>query len=141
MQSSESSTFYAVAADAILLLHVLFVGFVVLGLLLVFMGRIRSWSWVRNPWFRSAHLLAIAVVVAQSWLGVICPLTSLEMALRERAGHAVYAGGFITHWLEAILYYQAPPWVFVVCYTIFGALVIAGWYWVRPRPFGKSASG
>lgn len=127
------------AADAILLLHVLFVGFVVLGLILVFIGKFRFWSWVRNPWFRSAHLLAIAVVVAQSWLGVICPLTSFEMALRERAGDAVYAGGFIRHWLEIVLYYQAPPWVFVVVYTTFGALVIASWFWVRPGPFKRPA--
>jgi hypothetical protein len=73
------------------------------------------------------------VVVVQSWLGVICPLTTFEMALRTRAGEAGYPGSFIAHWVETILYYQAPPWVFMVCYTAFGALVIASWFWVRPR--------
>jgi hypothetical protein len=123
------------AADVVLLLHVLFVAFVILGLVLIFVGRSLGWNWVRNPWFRLIHLIAIAVVVLQSWLRVICPLTTLEMELRSRAGDGVYPGSFIAHWLETILYYQAPPWVFMVCYTAFGAMVLTSWFWVRPRQF------
>lgn len=132
-----SSTLYRMAADALLLLHILFVAFVAGGLLLVFLGRVLRWSWVRNPWFRLAHLAAIGVVVVQSWLGVICPLTSIEALLRARAGDRYYPGSFISHWLEAVLYYQAPQWVFVLCYTAFGVAVVAGWFWVRPRPFSN----
>lgn len=135
-----SSTAFLLAADAMLLLHVLFVAFVVLGLVLIFIGSARAWAWIRNPWFRLFHLLAIGVVVAQAWLGMICPLTTIEMALRARAGEATYAGSFISHWLEAILYYRAPPWVFIVCYTAFGAAVLASWFWVRPRRFAKFAN-
>ena len=130
-----SPALYRLAADALLLLHVLFVAFVVLGLAMVLVGWFAGWRWVRNPWFRTAHLAAIGVVVLQAWLGVICPLTTWEMALRERAGDAVYAGAFIAHWLEAILYYDAPPWVFTTCYTAFAVLVILSWVWVRPRRF------
>ena len=130
-----SPALYRLAADALLLLHVLFVAFVVLGLAMVLVGWFAGWRWVRNPWFRTAHLAAIGVVVLQAWLGVICPLTTWEMALRERAGDAVYAGAFIAHWLEAILYYDAPPWVFTACYTAFAVLVILSWVWVRPRRF------
>jgi multisubunit Na+/H+ antiporter MnhB subunit len=129
----ESSIAYHVAADVVLLLHALFAGFVVFGLVLIFTGAALGWSWVRNPWFRLVHLLAIAIVVIQSWLSLICPLTTFEMALRSRAGEPTYAGSFLTHWLETILYYQAPPWVFVVCYSAFGVLVVASWFWVRPR--------
>jgi glucan phosphoethanolaminetransferase (alkaline phosphatase superfamily) len=130
-----SSTIFLLAADALLLLHILFVAFVVCGLLLVFIGKAFRWSWVRNPWFRVAHLVAIGVVVVQSWLVVICPLTSIESLLRSRAGGIRYSGSFMSHWLETVLYYQAPPWVFVLCYTTFGVAVVAGWFWVRPRPF------
>ncbi|MFC6633688.1 DUF2784 domain-containing protein [Microbulbifer taiwanensis] len=133
----EASRFYLFAADAILCTHVLFVAFVILGLALILLGGLRAWSWVRNPWFRLLHLTAIGVVVVQSWLSVICPLTIWEMALRERAGDEVYSGSFISHWLESILYYRLPDWVFVVCYTAFGALVVTSWFWVRPRPFGR----
>jgi hypothetical protein len=133
----DSSAFYLLAADAILLLHVLFVIFIVFGLVLVFVGKALTWHWVRNPWFRLLHLIAIAVVVIQSWLLVICPLTTIEIALRNRAGDAGYSGSFISHWLETFLYYQAPPWVFIVCYTLFGVIVVLSWFWIRPRRFTK----
>ena len=129
----DSSTLFLLAADAVLLLHVFFVAFVVIGLVLIFVGKARRWSWVRNLWFRVMHLLAIALVAVQSWFGVICPLTTFEMALRSQAGDSVYTGSFISHWLETILYYQAPPWVFAVCYTVIGAVVIGSWFWVSPR--------
>ena len=124
---------YLLAADAVLLLHVLFVAFVIAGLLLILAGRLLSWDWVRNWWFRVIHLGAIGVVVLQAWLGVICPLTRLEMYLRDKAGDTTYAGSFVSHWLEAILYYRAPAWVFAVAYTLFAIVVVMSWVWVRPR--------
>lgn len=125
---------FLVAADLVLYLHLSFVVFVVVGLVLIFAGGLLGWSWIRNRWFRLAHLLAIAIVVLQAWLGVICPLTTLEMWLRARAGDAVYPGSFIAHWVEEILYYDAPAWVFTLCYTVFGLLVLASWVWIRPHP-------
>lgn len=136
----ESGALYIFVADAILFAHVLFVAFVVFGLVSILAGKALSWSWVRNPWFRLAHLAAISVVVLQSWLGAICPLTIWEMALRERAGDVVYPGAFVSHFLETILYYRAPEWVFVVCYTVFGVLVVASWFWIRPRPFTRDGT-
>lgn len=130
----DDGVLYRIAADAILVAHTLFVCFVVFGLILILAGNSRSWVWVRNPWFRYAHLAAIGFVVIQSWLGAICPLTTWEMIFREKAGDATYSGAFVAHWLESILYYQAPEWVFVVCYTVFGLLTALSWYWVRPRP-------
>jgi glucan phosphoethanolaminetransferase (alkaline phosphatase superfamily) len=134
----DSGFLFLLAADALLVGHILFVVFVILGLVLIIVGKLVAWSWVRNPWFRSAHLAAIAVVVLQSWIGIICPLTTWEMALRERAGEAAYAGSFISHWLESLLYYRAPAWIFVVCYTAFAAIVVASWFLVPPRRFRKS---
>lgn len=126
---------YALAADVILVSHVFFVVFVVFGLILVYVGWFLSWNWVRNPWFRTAHLAGIGIVVLQSWFGIICPLTIWEMNLREKAGDNTYDSSFIVHWLNQLLYYQAPPWVFVVCYTVFGGLVLISWFTVRPRSF------
>lgn len=124
---------YLIAADATLFIHVSFVGFVILGLILVFVGKLLSWSWVRNRRFRIAHLAAIGIVVLQSWFSVICPLTLWEMELRDKAGDVTYPGSFVAHWLETLLYYRAPEWVFILLYTLFGALVVGSWFWVRPR--------
>ncbi len=127
------SVYYRIAADLLLAIHISFVLFVVLGLVLILAGGVRGWPWVRNRWFRLGHLLAIGIVVAQAWLGAICPLTTLEMALRSRAGDAVYSGSFIAHWMGALLYHEAPLWVFAICYTAFGLLVVASWIIVPPR--------
>ena len=128
---------YRLAADFILLLHVIFVLFIVLGLALIYLGRTRNWAWIRNFWLRLSHLLAIALIAVQAWLGKICPLTTLEMALRSRAGDATYSGAFIAHWLETLLYYEAPAWAFAVCYTIFGVLVAGSWFWIPPQQPAK----
>lgn len=129
----DTRQFYLIAADATLFIHVLFVSFVILGLVMVFAGKLFSWSWVRNRRFRIAHLVAIGIVVLQSWFSVICPLTQWEMNLRGKAGGTTYPGSFVAHWLEALLYYRAPEWVFILAYTLFGALVVVSWYWIRPR--------
>ena len=129
--------FYLLAADALLSLHIMFVAFVVLGLLFIFTGAALSWAWIRNPIFRIVHLLAIMVVAVQAWLGVVCPLTVIEMNFRTRAGDVVYNGTFISHWLQELLYYDAPDWIFKVCYTAFGMLVIISWILIRPGPLRK----
>src|SRR2546425_8327969 len=72
------ATFYRLLADVVLVIHFAFVAFVILGLLAVWTGRFLRWSWVRNFWFRVAHLLAIGIVAAQALGGVICPLTTWE---------------------------------------------------------------
>lgn len=117
----------------ILVSHVLFVAFVTLGLLAIYIGGWLSWAWVRNFRFRLLHLAAITIVVLQSWLGAICPLTIWEGQLRESAGGETYEGSFIQYWFQAILYYEAPDWVFIVGYTLFGGLVVAGWFIVPPE--------
>lgn len=119
--------FLQLLADAVLTLHVAVVFFVVGGLVLVFVGNWRGWRWVNGPRFRLVHLALVALVAVQSWLGVICPLTDIEMWLRAKIGSPTYRGGFIEYWLQRLLYYEAPPWVFVLAYTLFGLLVVVAW--------------
>jgi polyferredoxin len=123
---------YQLLADVVLALHVLIVAFVIGGLALIVIGNLRKWRWVNALWFRLAHLGAIAVVVAEVWLGVICPLTTLEMWLREKADATTYNGSFIEHWLQRILYYEAPSWVFTLGYSLFGLIVVATWFCFPP---------
>ncbi len=122
-------------ADFVLFTHVGFVVFVVGGLVAIVGGGFAGWRWIRHPWFRAAHLAGIGWVVVQAWLGGVCPLTIWEQTLRAQAGDATYAGTFIAHWLQIVLFYDAPPWVFTVGYTLFGLAVIGSWLKFRPRPF------
>jgi hypothetical protein len=117
------------AADAILLIHALFVLFVVGGLVATWIGIAMGWSFARNPWFRGLHLAAIAFVVAESILGYVCPLTLWENALRGEVSDK----GFIQRWIHAWLFWNWPAWVFNVIYTAFGAVVAATWWLWPPR--------
>lgn len=119
-------------ADAVLLVHFGVVIFVVGGLVAIVLGNRRRWRWVNRPLFRLPHLAAIGVIVAQAWLGRLCPLTILESSLRGRAGDVPYPGSFIAHWVAWILYYDLPPAVFTGMYTLFGAVV--AWAWWRYPP-------
>lgn len=127
---------YRLLADLVLATHFAVVSFVVGGLVLVVVGNRCGWPWVNRWWFRLAHLAAIAIVVAQAWLGVVCPLTTLESALRVKAGGAGYETSFIEHWLTRLLYYDAPAWVFTAAYTLFGLAVLAAWWRFPPRRRG-----
>lgn len=132
---------YQALADAVLLLHLAVVVFVVGGLLAIVAGRFAGWRWVHSPWFRAAHLLAIGVVVVQAWLGQTCPLTTLESWLRLQAGDAGYRSGFIEHWVRAILFYEAPTWVFTLLYTAFALLVLASWWYFPPHSHRRKGKG
>lgn len=125
---------YTLFANLTLILHVGFVLFVVGGLVLIVLGNLCHWRWVNQWWFRLVHLGAITVVVAESWVGWACPLTTFEQWLRTRAGDASYSGSFIEHWLQQLLYYDAPTWVFLLIYSLFGLLVLASWWLFPPTP-------
>jgi hypothetical protein len=131
---------YQFFADAVLLLHFGVVLFVVGGFALIVAGNLRGWRWVNGLRFRVAHVAAIAVVVAQSWLGQDCPLTTLESWLRVQAYGRAYDRSFIEHWIQRLLFYEAPFWVFVLGYTVFGLLVVAAW-WYFPPAHRRGSSG
>jgi hypothetical protein len=124
---------YRFLADLVLVIHVGVVVFVVGGLLVVLVGNARRWRWVNHWWFRLAHLVAIGVVAAQAWLGQLCPLTTLESWLRVQAGGAAYRQSFIEYWLQRLIYFEAPLWVFAVAYSGFALLVVLAWWRFPPR--------
>ena len=85
---------HGILADLVVLLHAAFVLFVAAGGLLV-------WRWPRLVW---VHLPALVWGVGIEWSGAICPLTPLEIWLRERAGQVDYRGDFVDHYVMPILY-------------------------------------
>lgn len=124
---------YQWLADAVLVVHAAYVLFVVGGLLLIVIGNLLGWRFVNRWWFRLLHLACIGIVVVEAWLGVTCPLTTLEVWLRVQAGQQGYGGGFIEHWLGRLIFFEAPAWVFTVVYTAFAGLVVAAWWRWPPR--------
>jgi len=123
----------ALLADLLVAVHVAFVAFIVLGEAAILAGAALRWGWVRHRGFRLAHVAAIVVVALEAVCGVLCPLTRWEFELRERAGQGGRPGTFIGRLLHDLLYYDAPPWVFLVAYVAFALLVVLTLVFVPPR--------
>lgn len=117
-----------------LILHFLFVLGIVIPVPLILIGAKKNWHWIRNPRLRHIHGLMIGIVALESVFGIVCPLTTWEQVLRERAGQFQYSESFIAHWVGRILFYQFEPWVFTLVYIAFGALIVGLYYWVPPHP-------
>jgi polyferredoxin len=119
------SAWNSLCADAVVVVHALYVSFVVVGEMAIVLGMIRRWRWIGNFWFRAVHTSMIGLVVAESLLGIVCPLTLWENQLRLAAGQPVEGESFIGRWVDRLLFIQAPGWAFTLSYCIFGMLVVA----------------
>jgi hypothetical protein len=121
----------ALAADAVVLLHALFVAFVAGGAVLL-------WRWPRLAWL---HAPAALWGVFVEWSGTVCPLTPLENRLRSQAGEAGYGGGFVEHyvlpWLYPVGLTTDVQWALGTVVVVVN-LLLYGWWWRRrsrpPRP-------
>jgi hypothetical protein len=120
-------------ADLTVIVHAAYVSFVVLGQLAIVIGLALQQPWARNWWFRLIHLGMITVVVLESWIGLACPLTTLENALRQQAGQATHAGSFVGDWAHRLIFVRADPWMFTVAYSLFGLAVAATFLLGPPR--------
>lgn len=116
-------------ADIVLVIHFLYVLFVVGSLPVIWIGVWLKLGFVRNFWFRFAHLAAILFVVAESLVGVTCPLTVWENTLRQVESDS----SFMQVWLHRIMFFSFPEWVFTVVYILFALLVALTFKLVPPN--------
>lgn len=118
-------------ADVVLVAHTALALFLAFGLAAIWLGPWLGWGFVRGRAFRITHLAGMAVVAGESVLGMACPLTEWESALRTAASSDTYRGGFIAHWLGRFLYYDFDERVFLVAYVV--ALGLTVWAWKAVR--------
>ncbi len=125
---------YLLLADAVVLLHVAYIVYVLFGAVLV-----RRWP--RTAW---PHLAAVLWGVSIAAAHRVCPLTPLENALRVRAGQQGYAGGFIEHYVLPLLY---PPGLTPAVQVAEAALVVVvnvglyAWVWRARRLAQRGGRG
>ncbi|MFL5245473.1 MAG: DUF2784 domain-containing protein [Gemmataceae bacterium] len=125
--------FYGYLADAVVAFHVGYVAFIVVGQLLIVLGWILRWSWIKNFGFRLSHLLAIGIVAVESMSGMTCPLTTLEDRLREWAGQEVSQATFMGRCLHALIFHDLPQSYFDMANVVFALIVVATFLAARPR--------
>jgi polyferredoxin len=124
-------------ADAIVVIHLAVVLFVIAGLPLIYVGVALRWAWVRDWRWRALHLGAIGFVAAEPLAGIVCPLTVWEDALRQQQT----GESFIEGWVDGILFYDLPTWAFTLVYTAFAALVALTWVVVPPTKRRRKPPG
>jgi len=121
------------AADLVLLAHALWVLVILAGIPAVWLGYRRGWGWVRRRGLRLAHAGMMGIVTAEVLLGLACPLTLWENALRRSDGRRGFDdGGFVAHWVGRLLYYDAPGWVFTATYVAVMGVIV--WLYRRFPP-------
>ena len=111
---------YRILADTVVVMHLGFMVFVALGALLV-------WRWPRLAW---AHLPALAWGAGSLSVGLACPLTAAEKAMRRRAGDEDYQGGFVDHYVEDVVY---PEEYSSALRALAVVLIVAGYLGLRRR--------
>ena len=127
---------YLFLADVIAIIHLGYVIFVILGFILIILGIILKWKWIRNLPFRITHLLAIVGVACEALLGVNCPLTVLEFKLRYASNLSEEKVSFIGAIAGSLLYYNAPVWLFTIVYAAFALIVVITFIIAPPKRKG-----
>ncbi len=122
--------YYSVLADIVVFFHLCYMGYVVLGQLLILIGWPLGWKWIRNPWFRGTHLLMIAVVVVEALVDFECPLTTLEANLRGNTAEVSFTGRVLRS-----IQFAGDNWPDYVNTTFYvaGAIIVATIFLVPPR--------
>jgi hypothetical protein len=126
---------WLVAADLVTLIHAAYVAVVVVGFVAILVGEATGWDWVRNRHFRIVHLAMILLVCCEALVGTTCPLTIWENLLRVKGGESGYSRDFVGYWLDSMIFYHAPPWMFTILYLTFGAVVLLS-FWFVPIQWG-----
>jgi hypothetical protein len=131
---SANPILYKILAETVLVVHFGFVLFVVLGFMVIWAGYFLGWRFVRNFYFRLAHLVAIGIVAAESLLGMFCPLTEWEARLRWLAGEGErYESSFMQYWIHRLMFFDLNESVFTLVYIAFFGLVVFAYWWIPPE--------
>lgn len=119
-------------ANLILYIHFLYVVAVILPVFLIPIGARFNWRWVWSWKLRAIHVGMMGFVLVEVLVGLVCPLTWLENYFLDAAGKSGYQNSFIAYWVERIMYWNAPQWVFILAYLLFFVLILFLWKKYRP---------
>lgn len=125
---------FELLADIILAIHFCYVAFTLGGEIVILLGGLFRWRWVRNFGFRFVHLASVALVAIEAVAGAQCPLTTWEYRLRTMAGQqAEVQISFIARLVHSVIFYNFPAWVFLAAYVGFAILVGLTFILVTPQ--------
>ena len=121
------------AANVVAVVHIGYFLFIVGGMVAIVASLRRHIPWVRNPWFRIAHIAAIYIVLFEEVTGFPCPLNVLQWSIREPATGSKESSSGVGGLLDYLLYHTISPLALDIMYWSFGALVLLMLWLVPPR--------
>ena len=119
----------ALLGQLVLAVHLAVIAFNVFGLVAIPLGAALKWDWVRVFWWRALHVASLAAVAMQAVLGRACFLTDWQDALTGGGAR----DPLIMRWVNSVVFWPLPPWVFAAAYAVVFAYVIALWWLVPPQ--------
>jgi hypothetical protein len=120
----DSAVYYQILADGVVVLHLLFIIFVVL-------GGIMTLGWTKVIW---VHIPCVLWAIIVELTGLICPLTPLENELRSKAGQGTYSGDFVIQYLEPVIYLEGLTRQLQIILGVMAALInIIMYTWIYLR--------
>lgn len=125
-----------VLAAAVLIAHLAVIAFNLLGLIAIPLGALLGWRFVRARWWRLAHLGLLAVVALQALAGRACILTIFQ---DELTGGGHRPEPMIMAFVNRMIFWPLPLWVFTMIYVVVWLYVLALW-WIVPPTARTSAS-
>ncbi len=119
-------------ADLVLLAHLAVILFNVGGLIVIPLGGWLGWRFVRIFWWRALHVAVLAAVALQPLLGRACFLTLWQGSLMGAGGIAA-EGSALRRWIDGVIFWPLPIWVFALIYVAVFLYTLALWRLVPPR--------
>ena len=128
---------YGYLADGVVIFHVLYVAYVLIGQQAIIVAAPFKWLWARNPWFRFTHLAAIGIVAVEAIMGWRCPLSTWEEQLRLMGGQTFDSSmSFMGRIFHNLLFIDGmPEGFFTVLHLSMMVLVAQGLVMYPPRWF------
>jgi hypothetical protein len=123
-----------VLASAVLAVHLAVIAFNLFGLVAIPLGGALGWRFVRERGWRLVHLGLLAVVAVQAIAGRACFLTTLQDALSGVGGRTT---PLIMGFVNRIIYWPLPMWVFTAIYVVVLVYALALWWIVPPRRYAN----
>lgn len=124
----------AFLADLMVAIHVGYVGYIVLGQLVIWLGWAAGWGGIRDRWFRVSHLAMILFVAFEEAIEMRCPLTVWEEHFRELAGQPVGGETFVGRLMHALIFVHfEESWPYTVIHVGFAVVVLGTFVLCPPR--------
>ncbi len=122
-----------IAANLIAAAHIGYFLFIVGGSVGLAIGAAKRWKWIRNPWFRFSHLLAVYVVIIEDVINFApCPLNTMEWQLRSGSG-SIEASSGVGGLLDRLLFHTVPGRVLDLIYWSLAVLLLVALFVVPPK--------